>query len=272
MASETARSNFGIDVGSQLSVVDAIEWATEKGFGYVDVQPTESLGARGNDDPEIGHIIDVYENHSISLGLHTLSAVNTAEFTPPLKEAVREYLFTFIDIAAAIDADRTIVHAGYHFTSDAEKRRETSLKRLKELLNYAGEKDVTVLLENMNPEPDNAEVHYLCSGLKEAKWYFDSLSSPKLRWAFNPPHAHLHQEGIDGFLDTLDFKTCGEVRLNDNHGVYEEHLMIGEGTINFEHLFDRLDGMGYDGPYIVALGTKEDSLQGVQRLIEMRER
>ena len=127
-----------------------------------------------------------------------------------------------------------------------------------------------ILLENMNPEPAGAEVHYLCSELEDVRRYFDRLSSPNLCWAFNPPHAHLHQEGIDGFLDALNLDICREVRLDDSRGIREEHLTIGEGTIDFGHLFDRLDRLGYDRPYTVAPGVKEDSLRGVGKLVETR--
>lgn len=263
-------SDFGIDLGGRNSIEEAVEWAIERGVRHVDVRLTDREGLDEYDREEAERIRQLCREHEISLGLHTLSAVNTAEFTPRLDDAVREYLLSYVDVAAEVDADRTIVHAGYHFTADAEARTEASLGQLEELIAYAEEREVTILLENMNPEPEDAEVHYLCSALEDVERYFERLASPNLRWAFNPPHAHLHEEGIDGYLDVLDLDICREVRLNDNRGVREEHLMPGEGTIDFEHLFDRLERMGYDGPYTVALGDPEDSLRGIEYLAGLR--
>lgn len=272
MSSDTDRvpPDFGVDLGGQDSIAEAVEWAIERDVRNIDVRLVDPDDLDEYDDAKADRVRQLCTEHDISLGLHTLSAVNTAEFTPRIDDAVREYLFSYVDVAAAVDADRTIVHAGYHFTADVEARTEASLQRLEELLAYAEERGVTILLENMNPEPEDAEVHYLCSALEDVERYFEGLASPNLRWAFNPPHAHLHEEGIDGYLDALDLDICREVRLNDNRGVREEHLMPGEGTIDFEHLFDRLERMGYDGPYTVALGDPEDSLRGIEYLADLR--
>src|SRR5258706_14709597 len=92
-----------------------------------------------------------------------------------------------------------VVHAGYHFSSDVKERMATGLERLKRLAGYAEELGGNVLLENLNREPDDAEVHYLAHNVEETLYYFDRLTSPRLRWAFtaNPPH--LVPPGVAGF-------------------------------------------------------------------------
>ncbi len=263
-------ADFGIDLGGRYPIEGAVEWAVEHDVKNIDVRLTDRLRPEEYDDDEIARINDLCDDHDISLGLHTLSAVNTAEFTPILRDAIQEYMFSYIDIAAMVNADRTIVHGGYHFTGDVDERTEASLQRLEEMIAHAEEKDVTLLLENMNPEPADAEVHYLCSKLDDVEQYFERLESPNLRWAFNPPHAHLHEEGIDGYIDALDVGICREVRLNDNRGVREEHLVPGEGTIDFENLFARLEESGYEGPYTVAQATLDETFEAIERLVENR--
>ena len=44
------------------------------------------------------------EQSGITIGLHTLSAVNIAEFSPHLAEAADHYLRAYIDIAKAVNA------------------------------------------------------------------------------------------------------------------------------------------------------------------------
>ena len=94
-------------------------------------------------------------------GLHTLSAVNIAEYAPYLAEAADQYLRAYIDIAKALNAGWVDVHAGYHFTSDVAQRQVAGLERLKRAVGYAEDQGVLLLLENLNWEPEHAEVHYL---------------------------------------------------------------------------------------------------------------
>jgi len=80
-------------------------------------------------------------------------------------------------------------------------------------------------------------------------------------------HAHLVPEGIDGFLDALDLGRCGEVRVADSHGRYEEHLRPGEGSIDFRRMFSRIEGGGYRGHYMMAFGALDDMLKGRETLV-----
>ncbi len=252
---------IGVDVGVRLPLEGAVQWAVDEGVTYVDVRPTdEILESGGLDDETESKLVETIADDGISLGLHTLSAINTAAYSPYVADGVEQYLEAFVDLADRLNADRIIVHAGYHFTSDEDARRRASMDRLARLAEYAAARDVKLLLENMNPEPADAEVHYLCSELDDCKRYFETLLSETVAWAFNPPHANLHPTGVHGYLDELDLGVCGEVRLNDNRGIKEEHLPIGEGNIDFERLFDTLERRQYDGHYMLAFGTLEQML------------
>ena len=63
-------------------------------------------------------------------------------------------------------------------------------------------------------------------------------------------------EGIDGFLDNLDIRRCGEVRVADCRGTIEEHLKPGAGTIDFGAMFRRLERMSYRGHFTTASGQQ----------------
>jgi sugar phosphate isomerase/epimerase len=118
-------------------------------------------------------------------GLHSLSAVNIAEFSPYLAESADQYLRSYIDIAKALNAGWVDVHAGYHFTStayrnscaslaqgfvqlpgryvvvdtgtglskwtssDVAQRQAAGLEQLKRTVGYAEAQGVLLLLENL---------------------------------------------------------------------------------------------------------------------------
>ncbi len=259
---------IGIDLGRKISTEDGIAWAAAHDVHHIDSQIDLAPNALPTMLERAPAIRDAHERAGINLALHTLSGVNVAEISPFMSDAVDQYLRTYIDVAAAAAATWIVVHGGYHFTDDYEVRRTASLKRLKRAGDYAEKAGVTLLLENMNREPDDAEVKYLGSTLEECQFYFENLRSENIRWSFTANHAHLWPEGIDGFLDTLDLSRCDEVRLADCRGHVEEHLQPGDGTIDFAAMFKRIEAMGFKGHYTNAFGTLDDMLKGRDYLVE----
>lgn len=263
------RERIGIDFGTELSVLEGVRWAAEHDVHYVDfclddgpIDPGEYTAE------EVDEIHDLCTEHDVHVGLHTLSAVNVAETSAHVDEAVDQYLAAYVDIAAVVGAERVIVHGGYHFTDDVDERTTAAKARLQRTLDHAAERGVTLLLENHNHEPEDSEMHYIPVTLAECVDYFEALDSPALGWAFNPPHARLFPEGIEGYLDRLGADLVGQVRLNDNDGEVEEHLHPGEGTMNFRRLFALLDDSGYDGHYMLKFGTREDMLDSREYLVD----
>lgn len=264
------RARIGIDFGGKMRLEDALTWAAANQFVYVDVcvdNPPNELGAF--DEARVKTIRSALERHGIRLGLHTLSAVNVAETSPFLREAVDAYLRAYMELAARLGAGWIVVHAGYHFTSDFERRKEAALDRLKRASDYAERTGTRLLLENMNREPQDAEVHYLAHDVAECRYYLDQLTSPNLGWAYTVNHAHMLPEGIAGFTRRFDLGRCGEIRVADNRGDREEHLRPGEGTIDFKAMFDQVEGAGYREHYMLAFGSIEDMRRGREQLVAM---
>jgi sugar phosphate isomerase/epimerase len=264
------RERIGIDFGGKLSLEEALEWAAANAVFYADVcadRPPNELDAF--DDERVRRIRAALERHGIELGLHTLSAVNVAETSPYLRDAVDAYLRAYMNLARRLGAGWIVIHAGYHFTSDADKRKQAALERLKRAADYAERTGVQLLLENMNREPDDAEVHYLGHDVAECRYFFDQLTSPNLGWAYAVNHAHMLPEGIMGFTQLFDVDRCGEVRLADNRGDKEEHLYPGEGTIDFKAMFDQIEGTGYRKHYMLAFGSIEDMRRGRDDLVQI---
>jgi sugar phosphate isomerase/epimerase len=255
---------IGIDVGKRARIEDGIQTAIQNGIKYldlkIDIAPNnvESL-----DDARVAGIRRLCDDNGIKIGIHTMSAVNIAEVAPHVRDGVDRYIFGHMDACKRLGGEWLVVHAGYHFTSDFEMRRDAGLDRLLRMSAYAEKIGIDLRLENMNKEPADAEVKYLGYNLEETQWYFERLTSPRLRWAFTANHAHLVPEGIPAFIDGLDISRCDEVRLADcwRNGK-EIHLRPGEGDLDFGDLFRRLDRAGFKGHYINAFGSLQDVIDG----------
>ena len=61
------------------------------------------------------------------------------------------------------------------------------------------------------------------------------------------------------------------MRLADNKGDYEVHMIPGEGNIDFKSCFNRLESSGYRGHYSMAYGSPEEKIKSRQHLASLME-
>ncbi len=265
------QDRIGVDVGGRLEVEDAIEWAALHGVRWIDIQLDADFNdLTGFDEARAAGVRRACERAGVHLGLHTSSAVNVAEYSPFVGDAVDRYLEAYVEIAPRLGAEWIVMHAGYHFTSDKERRMAAGLDRLKRVVGYAEAQGALVLLENLNKEPVDAEIHYLAHTVEEWRYYFEAIRSPAFKLSFTVNHAHLVPEGVVGFVDAVDMSRVAEVRLADcfRNG-HEVHLKPGAGDLDFADMFRRIEGNGFTGHYMNAFGSLDDMLAGRDALMRL---
>ncbi len=262
---------IGFDGGANR-LEGALDFAEANGFYFVDFNADTGPNHMETWSPDrIAEIRDTCDRTGISIGLHTLSGVNVAELSPYVSRGVENYMRASVDLANRLGCQWTIVHAGYHFTSDPEERLAAAIARLDRITTYAADTGQRILLENLNYEPEHAEVNYLAHNIEECSQIFDAIPPSKLGWAFTVNHANLVPEGVNGFLDAFGIERIGEVRLADNTGNYEVHMIPGEGNIDFRSCLDRLETAGYRGHYSMAYGTPDEKIASRQHLASLVE-
>ena len=264
------RERIGIDLSRNLRIEEGVDWAAKNGVKYLDVQLDNEINDITTfDTKRAGAVRTLAEKHGIHIGLHTSSAVNVAETAPHAGDGVDEYLKSYVDVYGRLGAEWIVVHAGYHFTKDKDVRMKAGLERLKRIAGYAEKKNARLLLENLNKEPADAEVHYLGHTLDEWRYYWKLLDSPALRLSFTVNHAHLVPDGVAGFADALDFSLVGEVRLADCYrNGHEVHLKPGAGDLDFVDMFRRVESKGFRGHYTNAFGCLVVRLNARDYLVE----
>jgi sugar phosphate isomerase/epimerase len=259
-----AEGRFGFNAPRGQPLEATLRWAAANRFFYVDFNADAAPNGPGDfDAPRTRAIRTLCEQHGLHIGIHTSSAVNTAELAPFVADAVDEYNRVNIRLARQLGCEWAIVHGGYHF-GDVERRREAAVARLQRLVEYAAGEQLPLWLENHNKEPDTAEIHYIPDNVAELRWFLEApglAESPWLKWSFNAGHANLVPEHVAGFLDAFGVERIAQVRLTDNRGDFEEHLVPGQGTVDFADLFFRLDQLGYTGPFSLDFGAAEDKVR-----------
>jgi sugar phosphate isomerase/epimerase len=265
------RDRIGVDIGRKLPLEDAVAWAARHAVRFIDIQLDTGANALGTiDEARAARVRAACARDSVRLGLHTASAVNVAEYAPFVGDAVERYLCAYVDAAQRLGAEWIVVHAGFHFTSDKDMRMQAGRERLKRVVAYAEGKGPLVLLENLNKEPAEAEVHYLAHTVEEWRFYFEHLASPAFGLSFTANHAHLVPEGIAGFVAALDWARVAEVRLADcfRNG-HEAPLKPGAGDLDFADLFRRVEEQGFRGHYTNAFGSLDEMLDGREDLVSL---
>jgi sugar phosphate isomerase/epimerase len=268
-----APNRFGFNAPRTRTLEATLEWAAASGFYHADFNADAAPnGLDDFDDARVKRVRELCERNRIKIGIHTSSATNNAEVAPLVSDAVDEYLRANVQLAKRLGCDWVIVHGGYHF-GDVDNRRKAAVARLQRLAEYAAAERVPLWFENHNKEPDLAEIHYIPDNVEELRWFLDAPGldsktehsnggdNPYFRWSFNAAHAHLVPDEIAGFLAAFGVQRMAQVRLTDNTGDYEVHLVPGLGNIDFPDLFRRLDQAGYSGPFSLDFGGDADKVR-----------
>jgi sugar phosphate isomerase/epimerase len=261
------KERIGIDLNQRMGLEPGLDFAIENDVRFLNICLDPDPELLDPKNPRLGEAKARLKDNGLTLGLHTLSAMNVAEGSPFLDKAADDYLAAYIRSAKAIGAGWVIMHGGYHFTADKEMRMDLAVARLQRAAKIAEDEGVKIHLENMNPEPAGAEVKYLVHDVDEAVYYFQRLTSPAIRWVFTTNHAHMLPYGVTGFVEQMEkagigIDRIGEVRLADNRGEIEEHLYPGTGNMDFAGMFKLLEGRGYRGHYMQDYMKVPDMLKG----------
>ena len=157
-------------------VEEAIRWGVEHRFTRIDFNADSPPNYPGTFTPErVVLIRDLCARHGVTLGIHTLSAVNMAEITPVMNAAADEYLRQNFDLAAQLGASYVICHGGFHFGDDREARFQVAIDRMRRATEWAEARGIDIYFENHNKEPDEAEIHYLPRDVAETRRFFDAI-------------------------------------------------------------------------------------------------
>jgi sugar phosphate isomerase/epimerase len=96
------RERIGVDISRRLRLEDAIEWAAKNGIRFIDIQlDTADNALTTFSAKRCTAVRKQLDKHGVKLGLHTLSAVNVAEYSPHVADAVTEYLKSYVDSRAS---------------------------------------------------------------------------------------------------------------------------------------------------------------------------
>jgi sugar phosphate isomerase/epimerase len=146
------------------------------------------------------------------------------------------------------------------------KRRDAFRRSVTEMLALAIPLKFTIAVETVPYKPDKDE-RYADSG--EVAAFVRSFQSDNMRACIDLNHANINEDLVQAIRNCTGIIAC--IHISDNHGSKEEHLLPGEGTIDFPPAFKALREAGFTGPLnLEALVSAEDKRDPAEVLVEIR--
>lgn len=227
-------------------VLDEIDTFARLGFDYLELAM----------DPPMAHyrilsagaqaITRSLADNGMGLVCHLPTFVTTADLTESLRTASISEMHRSLEVAAGLGAGKVVLHpsmAGGMGAFVLDMVKGFAFDFIAEMVAAAAVLDVTICLENMFPrnrlgvEPDDFSE------------LFDRF--PTLKMTLDTGHANIDDRRGRRLRTLVDRfgQRIGHVHLSDNLGKVDDHLAVGQGTVNFADLVRRLKRDGYDGTF-----------------------
>ena len=179
----------------------------------------------------------------LDLVCHLPTFVTTADLTESLRNASIREMLRSLQVAASLGATKAVLHpsaasgmGGYVL----DTVKEYAFDFLSQMVAAARSLELTICLENMFPR----------NALGVEPQDFEEIFSafPSLMMTLDTGHANIGDKRgkrlsalAEKFGDRI-----GHLHFSDNNGKIDDHLAIGQGSINFDRLIRQLKGIGYD--------------------------
>jgi len=163
------------------------------------------------------------------------------------REAVSEALAA-LGVARTARFRHLVLHLGEPATNGAENSRAAVSRSLEELAEAAADAGVTLALELI----PNA----LSLAPRLVEWLEDDLELPGAGICLDVGHANMTGDPMEAI------ETCSghivTTHLHDNRGTRDDHLVPGQGAIDWEGVLMAFQKVGYDGAWIFELAPAAD--------------
>lgn len=206
------------------------------------------------------HSLFLSEEASYSFDLrYTVHApaadINIASDNEHLRQAAIRVLSDLAEICDRIGAGRLVVHPGHVWGEEVRSAAGRALDRsLDDLVKIQGEVNIRFAVENMGAWD-------ICFFREPA--FLDRLAGLDIGFALDVGHAH-----VNGNLERfLEQRRAIHVHLHDNHGIRDDHLACGDGSIDFRRVMAALPPDVTKVVEPVSFQQYERSLEHLRRLL-----
>ena len=186
---------------------------------------------------------DLIPSYKLSYSIHApISDINIASLNERIREDSILEILTTAETAANLNIDLITIHPGLSSMAVPymeEKAVEKAKRSLSAIDRISAEYGVRIAVENMPAFP-----FMLGRTVEELKELIDMTN---LGFCLDIGHANTTDQ-TDGLIKEFKDRLIN-VHIHDNHGEHDEHLTLGEGSIDFKRIIESLKG--YTGNYVI---------------------
>lgn len=181
-----------------------------------------------------------------------------------MREAVKELIRESIVFASRLKASYVVIHPGFNRCPlfDRERAKDIARKSLFELLEFNKRYGMLLLVENVGVNGSSLFTP------DEFTAFLDDMPS-ETGYLLDVGHANVNHWDICKMITDLRGRLYA-VHLHDNHGRADEHLPMGEGTVDWDSVFEAVRGTG-GGLHLVLeydAGTPLEKLAEGKKMLE----
>ncbi len=175
--------------------------------------------------------------------------INIGAVDPLVRDVTLKRILGVTPFVEIFDPEVVVIHGGYdpvRYDFDPSVWLDAAKRSVESILKGFDGK-VVVAVENVF----DRDPHPLWS-------LFDYFRDEKIGFCFDPGHAFfLGNVPMTYWLDVLG-EFLVEVHLHDNHGLSDEHLPLGKGSIDYPTIFRRLRSLKREIVYTLEVHREED--------------
>src|SRR5919198_2181536 len=204
------------------------------------------------------------KKNSLALTFDAIALVNKGIADPSERSAFLEELNRLLPIADKLESPGMIVLSGNKVSGlSREQQHQSCIEGLKRAAEIASRQNVTLLLENIDPE-ENPE-YYLAS-VAEGFEIVRQVNHPHVKFLYDFYHEQIAEGNLIKKLEK-NIAQVGVVHIADVPGRHAP----GTGEINYSNIFRKLAELKYDGyaaMEFVPVGNAVTELRAAREMVQ----
>lgn len=181
-------------------------------------------------EEEVRNLAATLHRHNLEVTIHgPFMDLSPGGVDRKVKEVTQERFRKTMELATLFQPKTIVFHPGYEkwkFDGNVSLWLQSSLETWRPLVDDAERKGLTLAIENVFEEDPSSILRLL-----------EDIDSPHFRFCFDTGHYHLFSKThFSEWIEMLKVYLI-EIHLHDNHRERDEHLPLGEGSIDVEGFF-----------------------------------
>ncbi len=246
-------SNFGSSI-FDYPVEQCVDYALTHGLNHFEINLTpDHSNILTFTDKRIAFLSYLAKKHQFSYSFHMSSSLNLGHAIPYFRQKHVNNLADCIKIGARLNLSHITFHLGNvvgHTIMNYFRQQSllNVVKSLKILVQMCKACNVTLAIENSAKMHRGSDLQLLGDNIGELQTIFDLIESPWLGFCLDIGHANLNEGAAEYIQQFGNRLKC--VHFHDNYGFCDEHLEVGNGSVNWQEIIDMLAEINFRGPFI----------------------